>query len=113
MKNILVFIVISLLYSHDFDELYFGTDDALDIITWNIEWFPKNGNITIDYVTQIIQAIDVDVIAMQELDDRNLFDQMLNELNQYNGYYESTWFAGLAYIYNKDTIHINNIYEII
>ena len=112
MKNILLFIFISVFYSHDFDELYFGTDDALDIITWNIEWFPKNGNTTIDYVSQIIEAIDVDVIAMQELDDRNLFDQMLNELNKYNGYYESSWFAGLAYIYNKDTIQINNIYEI-
>ena len=112
MKNILLFIFISIFYANDFDELYFGTDDALDIITWNIEWFPKNGNVTVDYVTQIIEAIDVDVIAMQELDDRNLFDQMLNELNEYNGYYESTWFAGLAYIYNKNTVQINNIYEI-
>ena len=112
MKNILLFIFISIFCANDFDELYFGTDDALDIITWNIEWFPKNGNITVNYVTQIIEAIDVDVIAMQELDDRNLFDQMLNELNEYNGYYESTWFAGLAYIYNKNTVQINNIYEI-
>ncbi len=112
MKNILLFVFISALYLHDFDELYFGTDNALDIITWNIERFPKNGNTTIDYVTQIIKAIDVDVIAMQELDNRNSFDQMINDLNEYNGYYESTWFAGLAYIYNNETIQINNIYEI-
>ena len=25
-------------------------------MTWNIEWFPKNGQITINYVKQIIEA---------------------------------------------------------
>ena len=47
MKNILLFIFISISFLQDFDELYFGTDDALDIMTWNIEWFPKNGEITV------------------------------------------------------------------
>ena len=37
---------------------------------------------------------------------------MINELEDYNGYYESLWFAGLAYIYKPETIHINNIFEI-
>ena len=112
MKNILLFIFISVAYFHDFDQLYFGTEDELDIMTWNIEWFPKNNNITVDYVAQIIDALDVDVIAMQELDDRDSFDQMLNGLSGYDGYYESSWFAGLAYIYKTDTIEINDIYEI-
>ena len=63
MKNILLFIFISISFLQDFDELYFGTDDALDIMTWNIEWFPKNGEITVNYVTQIIDALDIDVLA--------------------------------------------------
>ena len=51
MKNILIlFAFMSFSLSQDLDELYFGTDDALDIMTWNIEWFPKNGQVTIDYV---------------------------------------------------------------
>ena len=48
MKNILLIIFISTAFLQDFDELFFGTDDALDIMTWNIEWFPKNGQITIN-----------------------------------------------------------------
>tara|TARA_B100001029_G_scaffold171764_1_gene168864 strand:+ start:2175 stop:3176 length:1002 start_codon:yes stop_codon:yes gene_type:complete len=96
----------------DFDELEFGNDNHLDIITWNIEWFPKNNQITIDYVSQIIQALDVDIIAMQELDDTVLFNQMINSLNNYQSYYESSWFAGLAFIYKSEQIEINNIYEI-
>jgi hypothetical protein len=30
----------------------------------------------------------------------------------FEGYFESTWFAGLAYIYKTETIEINDIYEI-
>ena len=112
MKNILLFIFISISFLQDFDELYFGTDDALDIITWNIEWFPKNGEITVNYVTQIIDALDIDVLAIQEIDDVSSFNQVINGLENYEGYLESSWFAGLAYIYNTQTVEINNIYEI-
>ena len=81
-------------------------------MTWNIEWFPKNDQITVDYVTQIIEALDIDLLAIQEVDDTNFFDQMLNGLPGYEGYYESSWFAGLAYIYKTDVIEINELYEI-
>ena len=67
MKNILFIIFISIAFFQDFDELYFGTNDALDIMTWNIEWFPKNGEITVDYVSQIIEVLDVDILALGDL----------------------------------------------
>ena len=113
MKNILIlFAFIAFPLSQDLDELYFGTDNDLDIMTWNIEWFPKNGQVTIDYVGQIIEALDIDVLAIQEVDDISSFNQVVNGLDDYNGYLESSWFAGLAYIYNTQTVEINNIYEI-
>ena len=112
MKNILLIIFLSVSSSQDFDELFFGTDDALDIITWNIEWFPKNNQVTIDYVEQIIEALDVDILAIQEVDNISSFNQLINSLENYEGYLESSWFAGLAYIYNTQTIEINDIYEI-
>jgi exonuclease III len=110
--------IIPLLYfnlnlnGQDLDELYFGTDETFEVMTWNIEWFPKNNQITVDYVTQIIQALDVDILAIQEVDDTDMFNQMLNGLPEYTGYLESEWFAGLAYIYKTDIIEINDIYEI-
>ena len=100
------------LSAQDFDELEFGTDSTFEILTWNIEWFPKNGQITVDYVTQIIQALEIDVLAIQEVSDTLLFNQMLDELTGYESYYQSAWFAGLAYIYKTDVIEINDIYEI-
>ena len=32
-------------------------------MTWNIEWFPKNDQITVDYVTEIIQQLDLDLFV--------------------------------------------------
>ncbi len=100
------------IFSQDLEDLSFGDDNSLDIATWNIEWFPKNGQATVEYVTQILLQLDLDILAMQELDNKDMFDQMFNELTNYTGYYESAWFAGLAYIYKPDVVQINNIYEI-
>ena len=118
MKRILALMSLLLILSvvrssgQTFEELEFGTEATFEVVTWNIEWFPKEGQTTVDYVSQIIEALDVDLIAMQELDDTDMFDQMMESLVDHVGYYESLWFAGLAYIYRPDAIVINDIYEI-
>jgi len=98
--------------AQNLDDLSFGTDTTFEVMTWNIEWFPKNGEVTIGYVAQIIEALDIDLLAIQEVDDRGAFNQMMDGLSAYEGYLESTWFAGLAYIYKTDVIQVNDIYEI-
>ena len=110
--RILVLLLNVFIFSQDLEDLSFGDENSLDIATWNIEWFPKNGQASVEYVTQIIQHLDLDILAMQELDNIDMFNQMLNELTDYTGYYESAWFAGLAYIYKTDVVQINDIYEI-
>ena len=111
MKNIIAYLTFcTMIISQNFPNL--GSQDSFDFMTWNIEWFPKNGQTTINYVAEIIEDIDIDVIAMQELDDRDLFDQMISSLDGYAGYYDSSWFAGLAFIYNTETVQVNDIYEI-
>jgi len=94
------------------EDLSFGTETTLEIMTWNIEHFPKNGQTTVNYVIDIIEALDVDILAIQEVDDIDSFNQLVDGLSSYNGYIESEWFAGLAYIFKSDIIQINNIYEI-
>ena len=100
------------LTAQSIEDLSFGTDTTLEIMTWNIEHFPKNGQTTVNYVTDIIEALDVDILAIQEVEDVNYFEQMIDGLSSYDGYLESVWFAGLAYIYKPDIIQINSIYEI-
>ena len=100
------------LTAQSIEDLSFGSDSTLDIITWNIERFPKNGQTTLNNVIDIIEALDVDLLAIQEVDDINSFNQIVSNLSAYDGYLESTYFAGLAYIYKPDIIQVNNIYEI-
>ena len=65
--------IITILYfnsnlnAQDLDDLNFGTDETFEVMTWNIEWFPKNDQITVDYVTQIIQALDIDLLLYGNL----------------------------------------------
>lgn len=105
-------LLISFLLNAQIEELSFGTEDTFEVMTWNIEHFPKNGQTTVAYVTEIIESLEVDLIAIQEVDNINYFEQMVGGLSNYNGYLESSWFAGLAYIYNSDVVQINDIYEI-
>lgn len=109
---LLVFFSCSSIGFAQIDELSFGTEETFDIMTWNIEHFPKNGQTTVNYVSEIIEALDVDIIAIQEVENINYFEQMVGGLSNYNSYLESSWFAGLAYIYKPDVIQINDIYEI-
>jgi len=107
-----IYFLAATLFAQDLEDLSFGDDNSLDLATWNIEWFPKNDQVTINYVTEIISLLDLDILAIQEVDDTTMFDQMLDALPAYTGYYESSWFAGLAYIYKIGLVEINDIYEI-
>ena len=70
----------------------------------NIESFPKT-NQTIGYVTQIINSLDVDIIALQEITNQSSLIELANSLNgnwDYSFYSNDSW--GLAYLINTDNI---------
>jgi len=90
----------------------FGTDKTLDIATWNVQLFPKNGQSTIDSLSAIIQALSLDLIAFQEINDTNSFKQLASNLPNYTPIFASERYRGLAYLYNSEVIEVNNIYEI-
>jgi len=100
------------LHSQNFDDLTFGSDSTLEVMTWNIEWFPKNGQVTVNNVKQIIQALEVDIIALQEIDDKSVFDQMLEDLQGWDGFFIDDEWSSLAYIYRADVIEVLDIFQI-
>ena len=93
-------------------DITFGTPDTFDVVTWNIEWFPKNGQTSSDAVREIIDALDADLLALQEITDTAVLQQVVDSLPTYDAFYQSAWFAGLAYVYNSATIQIQSTYEI-
>ena len=102
------------------EDLFFGTDSTFEIVTWNIQNFPKENMVTADYVVQIILAIDADVFALQEIESSSYFDHIVNELNETDSRYSwdgyransASFNINLAYIYKTDILQFNSIYEI-
>ena len=87
-----------------------GTESTFDIVTWNIEQFPKD-NLTVSYLAELINSMNVDIIAMQEIwGDGALvsFENLKTKLDGWDGYRKS---SGLAYLY-KTELTINSLTEI-
>ncbi|MBL4604597.1 MAG: T9SS type A sorting domain-containing protein, partial [Flavobacteriaceae bacterium] len=70
-------------------------EKAFDIVTWNIEWFgdeansppagnPNSDQIQKDSVKTVIQRLNADIYAVQEIADDVLFMQMVDELPGYD-----------------------------
>lgn len=92
------------------NSIQMGTESTLDILTWNIENFPKQNEVTIDYLVELIPLLNVDIIALQEIGDDDYFNQLVDQLNGWSGFRTGgSW--GLAYIYKSEVV-INRIAEI-
>ena len=114
MKYLLAFFLIyaTNAYNQNLSNLQFGTDSTLDIMTWNIEFFPKAGQNTMDSVSKIIQALDMDVIAVQEIEDTNAFRTMMLSIPGYASFARLNYYIGMGFIYKTSSIQINALYEI-
>lgn len=95
-----------------FENLKFGTDSTLDVVTWNIEHFPKNGQTTIDFVAQIMIAIDADVYAIQEVTSEDDLQQLVSQMDGWSYAYAYNQYAALAFVYKADSIRDVNFFEI-
>jgi endonuclease/exonuclease/phosphatase family metal-dependent hydrolase len=99
-------------FGQNIENLQFGSDSTLDIMTWNIEAFPKAGQNTMDSVGKIVEALDMDIIGVQEINDTNAFKAMVLTINGYSGFAKLNYLVGLGFIYKTSSIQINSIYEI-
>ena len=112
LSSILILLFSGQLYCQSLSDISFGTDSTFEVVTWNIEWFPKNGSVTVDSVGKIIEFLDVDLLGLQEIDDTTVCRQMINNLPDYELFMDDDWFGGLAYVYKTSSINIQSIYKI-
>ena len=113
MKKIFFIILIfnQLISAQNLNDLQFGTDATFDLVSWNIEWFPKNNN-TSGNVQDILANLEADIYALQEIEDTTLLKQIVSNIPDYECYFKSSYYGGLAYVYNTNTIQVNSKYEI-
>ena len=101
-----------------YEKLAIGTEETFEVMTWNIQNFPKT-EFTIDYSAKIINSIDPDLIGLQEIQSDSAFFALLDQLNKidkhnWSGFRANTdkWKMNLAYIYKTEIIKVHKIYEI-
>ena len=88
-------------------KIFAGSELTLDIVSWNIENFPKNES-TVDFLFPIIDSLNVDIIALQEIESTIA----LNNLTENLGYdwtsfrSENTSYGELSYLINTNIINI-------
>ena len=80
----------------------FNTND-LEIITWNCEFFPAAKDSTILALSEIINDLDADIIAFQEIRKPGWFEKLMQRLPEYDYVISlQASFMDLAIIYKKD-----------
>lgn len=124
MKKIIIFLLFSYfcfaeeLPKIQYEKLSFGTEETLEVMSWNIQRFPKHEE-TISYTANIINSVDPDLIALQEINSDSAFFSLVAQLNlldknNWSGFRANSdeWETNLAYLYKSDTIRVHTIKEL-
>jgi endonuclease/exonuclease/phosphatase family metal-dependent hydrolase len=84
-----------------FQGLEFGTDATLEILTWNIEHFPKSGQVTVDLVARAVMAMEIDILALQEIQSSSDFRELDDKLAGWTGVLAASaaYDINLAFLY--------------
>jgi len=87
-----------------FQGLEFGTDSTLEVVTWNLEHFAKNGLVTVDLVARAITTMDTDILALQEIEDPAYFRELDDRLADWTGVRatSASYSLNLAFLYRNN-----------
>ncbi len=91
-----------------------GADNTLEIATWNIENFPKRES-TPQAVADIITSLDIDMIALQEVEDIAGFEEVVERLRGYEGIlsdhtYGNGSYQKVGYIYRTELLSMSGTF---
>jgi endonuclease/exonuclease/phosphatase family metal-dependent hydrolase len=103
-----------------FNHTTIGKEATFDVVTWNIEWFGDATNATTpstdlqrERVRQVIQELDADVYAFQEITSIPAWNLLVAELQEYDGILSPATSGSssnyssaqkLAFLYKKSTV---------
>lgn len=93
-----------------------GKDITLEVMTWNIENFAKQGTVTADHVINVVKGLQVDIVALQEIKNLDYFQQVREGLENWTGdrATSASYSFNLAFIYPVDgPVEVTAVYEIL
>ncbi len=78
-----------------------GTDTTLEVMTWNVENFPKTGA-TAGLVKEIIEGVQPDIVAVEEIADGGAFLSLDAQLAGWTGIQTTTdRYQNLGFLYRE------------
>lgn len=78
---------------------------TLDVVTWNLENFPSNSTTTLSLAKEMINTMDPDIIAVQEIVSATNFNSLVTSLDGYAGVVVGSGGSQkLGYIYKTSEI---------
>lgn len=87
-----------------------GNSSSFEIVTINLQGFPKDGDSTVSVVRELIKRINPDIIAMQEVANETDFNYLISQLTGWEGRFypidNSPW--NLAYLFKTSEITIDD-----
>ena len=84
-------------------------DNGIEVVTWNIEFFPKQGQRTIDSVYNIITSLNADIYCLQEIHNINSFKNLAEDLIEYDYVIsEDTDYLNLVVLYKKNNFVVRS-----
>ena len=96
----------SLITANDWDVPSFRLNNH-NILTWNCEFFPTASDSTILAMIEVINDIQVDIIAFQEIKQRGWFYKLMKSLPDYSYVIsKQSSFMDQALIYKKDSYNL-------
>ncbi len=89
----------------EFDVPVYGRPERLEVVTWNLEWFPAAGDTTLRSVAEIVADWQVDIVAFQEIKNVGQFARMMEFLPDHAFVIsEMSSFMDQAIVYRKDAV---------
>lgn len=85
---------------------------TLDIVTWNIENFPKKDGATVALLTEIMSALDADIIAFQEINSVRDFTMAIGSLKGWSSVVRGRGAQRVGYAYKTSEVTISHTAEL-
>jgi endonuclease/exonuclease/phosphatase family metal-dependent hydrolase len=92
-----------------------GQESTFELVTWNLKYFPQTSS-TVEEVANIVEALDVDMYALQEINDTTAFRDLLKLLPEYDGRFSEdvySWgYLKTGLLYKRSLISISQVHQI-
>jgi|TARA_B100001971_G_C18212400_1_gene551586 exonuclease III len=90
-----------------------GSSETVEIVTWNIQNFPKESQQTIEAVKTAIISLDADIYCIQEVEDKGSFAAMAETLEDFDYILsDSTSYIHFGILYKTEVLEFLDSDEI-